>query len=221
VQVWIFLIFIGYYCLLLLIIVSHAPLPAREALEALDRQGWQRSFHQRLFHDYFIRACARIFWKTEPPGAFARDHQKILEVNGWDHLSQEILVSTPRRSGPLTTFSIFSILSLVAFLAEALKEPFLRLWYESVAAIALFPAPRAQEQRVGHHAVEILPLHFIVHQLCTQGSGLPCLKREPTHAAATIFWQGVGVVFHPPFPPLTAWYLADGVGGHRRRQGVP
>ena len=71
--------------------------PAREALEALDRQGWQRSFHQRLFHDNFIRACARIFWKTEPPGAFARDHQKILEMNGWDHLSQEILVSTPRR----------------------------------------------------------------------------------------------------------------------------
>lgn len=70
---------------------------AREALEALDRQGWQRSFHQRLFHDNFIRACARIFWKTEPPGAFARDHQKILEMNGWDHLSQEILVSTPRR----------------------------------------------------------------------------------------------------------------------------
>lgn len=63
----------------------------------LDTQGWQRSFHQRLFHDHFIRACARIFWKTEPPGAFARDHQKILESNGWDHLSQEILVSTPRR----------------------------------------------------------------------------------------------------------------------------
>lgn len=64
----------------------------------LDTQGWQRSFHQRLFHDYFIRACARIFWKTEPPGTFARDHQRILEANGWDHLSQEILVSTPRRS---------------------------------------------------------------------------------------------------------------------------
>ncbi len=69
----------------------------RNALEALDRQGWQRSFHQRLFHDHFIRACARIFWKTETPGSFARDHQRILEMNGWDHLSQEILVSTPRR----------------------------------------------------------------------------------------------------------------------------
>lgn len=70
----------------------------RQALEALDRRGWQRSFHQRLFHDHFIRACVRIFWKREPDGAFARDHQSILEINGWDHLSQEVLVSTPRRS---------------------------------------------------------------------------------------------------------------------------
>ena len=73
----------------------------RDALEGIDRQGWQRSFHQRLFHDNFIRACTRIFYKTEPPGTFAKDHQKILEMNGWDHLSQEILVSTPRRCLPL------------------------------------------------------------------------------------------------------------------------
>lgn len=69
----------------------------RAALEALDRQGWNRSFHQRQFHDQFIRASARIFWKTDPPGSFARDHQRILEANGWDTLSQEVLVSTPRR----------------------------------------------------------------------------------------------------------------------------
>jgi hypothetical protein len=72
----------------------------RTALDSLDRRGWQRSFHQRMFHDCFIRACARIFWKREPHGSFAKNHQRILEVNGWDHLSQEVLVSTPRRSGP-------------------------------------------------------------------------------------------------------------------------
>jgi len=72
----------------------------RTALDSLDRRGWQRSFHQRMFHDCFIRACARIFWKREPHGTFAKNHQRILEVNGWDHLSQEVLVSTPRRSGP-------------------------------------------------------------------------------------------------------------------------
>ena len=69
----------------------------RKALEALDGCGWQRSYHQRLFHDTFIRACSRVFWKTEKPGQFARDHQRILQFNGWEHLSQEILVSTPRR----------------------------------------------------------------------------------------------------------------------------
>lgn len=36
----------------------------RKALEALDRRGWERSYHQRYFHDHFIRACARVFWKV-------------------------------------------------------------------------------------------------------------------------------------------------------------
>ncbi len=67
----------------------------RKALEALDRCGWTRLYHQ--FHDTYLRACARVFWKTEKPGQFASDHQRILQFNGWEHLSQEILVSTPRR----------------------------------------------------------------------------------------------------------------------------
>ena len=60
----------------------------REALDILDRCGWQRSYHQRVFHDHFIRACSRVFFKTDPPGAFARAHQVLLELNSWDHLSQ-------------------------------------------------------------------------------------------------------------------------------------
>jgi hypothetical protein len=52
------------------------------ALNALDRRGWERSYHQRYFHNQFIRACARVFWKTETEGQFAKDHQKILELNG-------------------------------------------------------------------------------------------------------------------------------------------
>jgi hypothetical protein len=80
----------------------------RHGLEALDRRGWTRSFHQRMFHDNFIRSCARIFWKREPHGTFAKDHQKILEVNGWDHLAQEVLVSTPRRFGKTISVSMFA-----------------------------------------------------------------------------------------------------------------
>lgn len=80
----------------------------REALAAIDRGGWERSFHQRQFHDYFLRACSRIFWKCEPAGEFARCHQKLLEINGWDDLSQEILVSTPRRFGKTISVSMFA-----------------------------------------------------------------------------------------------------------------
>jgi hypothetical protein len=69
----------------------------RMALEALDQGGWKRSYHQRLFHEAYIAACARPFWKLDPPGSFARAHQKILDVNNWDNLAQEILISTPRR----------------------------------------------------------------------------------------------------------------------------
>jgi hypothetical protein len=72
----------------------------RDALDAMDRQGWNRSFHQRMFHENFIRACARVFFKFEPQGTFARAHQGILDLNGWDNLSQEILISTPRRCAP-------------------------------------------------------------------------------------------------------------------------
>lgn len=69
----------------------------RKALMVIDQNGWERSYHQKQFHDMFLRACTRVFWKTEPEGQFARDHQKILQLNGWDHLCQEILISTPRR----------------------------------------------------------------------------------------------------------------------------
>lgn len=86
----------------------HRMQKCKYGLEALDRRGWARSFHQRMFHDNFIRSCARIFWKREPHGTFAKDHQRILEVNGWDHLAQEVLVSTPRRFGKTISVSMFA-----------------------------------------------------------------------------------------------------------------
>jgi len=80
----------------------------RNALAKLDRCGWYRSYHQRLFHEDFLKACTRIFWKTAPPGQFARDHHKILVRNGWEHLAQEILISTPRRFGKTISVSMFA-----------------------------------------------------------------------------------------------------------------
>ena len=73
----------------------------------LDALGWNRSYHQRLFHDDFLKACTRSFWKLEPPGQFARDHQRVLRVNSWDHIAQEILISTPRRFGKTISVSMF------------------------------------------------------------------------------------------------------------------
>jgi hypothetical protein len=79
----------------------------REALNALDRCGWKRSYHQRMFHDDYLRGCTRVFFKTEPPGAFERAHKQVLELNGWDCLQQEILISTPRRFGKTISISLF------------------------------------------------------------------------------------------------------------------
>ena len=80
----------------------------RDALAKLDAKGWKRSFHQRLFHDDFLKACTRIFWKLEPPGTFARQHLEILQRNNWTHISQEVLVSTPRRFGKTISVSMFA-----------------------------------------------------------------------------------------------------------------
>ena len=80
----------------------------RQALEALDRRGWDRSFHQRLFHEEYLKSCARIFFKRDGPGAFAVSHNRLLEINSWDSTPQEVLVSTPRRFGKTISVSMFA-----------------------------------------------------------------------------------------------------------------
>lgn len=86
----------------------------RRALHAIDQMGWQRSMHQMQFHDQFIRASARVFWKTEPVGQFARDHKRILELNSWESLPQEFLISTPRRFGKTISVSMFAAAMIYA-----------------------------------------------------------------------------------------------------------
>ena len=80
----------------------------RDALSFLDENGWKRSFHQRQFHDDFIRACTRIFWKREAPGKFPREQCEILRRNNWSHIQQEVLISTPRRFGKTISVSMFA-----------------------------------------------------------------------------------------------------------------
>jgi hypothetical protein len=86
----------------------------RDYLAKLDTLGWSRSYHQRLFHDDFLKACTRSFWKLEKPGQFARDHQRVLRFNNWDHIAQEILISTPRRFGKTISVSMFCAAMLLS-----------------------------------------------------------------------------------------------------------
>lgn len=86
----------------------------RAYLGKLDTKGWARSYHQRLFHDDFLKACTRSFWKLEAPGQFARDHQRVLRANSWDHIAQEILISTPRRFGKTISVSMFCAAMLLS-----------------------------------------------------------------------------------------------------------
>lgn len=79
----------------------------RVALDALDACGWKRSYFQRKFHDAFLAATTRAFFKLDPPGSFQKSFQAILEINGWDNLNQEILISTPRRFGKTISVSMF------------------------------------------------------------------------------------------------------------------
>ena len=91
----------------------------RDALSALDRRGWDRSFHQRMFHEVYLKSCVRIFFKRDGPGAFARNHNRVLELNGWDSTPQEVLVSTPRRFGKTISVSMFA--AALIFAAPAME----------------------------------------------------------------------------------------------------
>ena len=68
-----------------------------KALEVLDTCGFKRSYHQRKFHMAFLAACARAFFKTDEPGAFARNYQKLLDIYGWSSITQVRGESLPGR----------------------------------------------------------------------------------------------------------------------------
>ena len=77
-------------------------------LEILDEKGWNRSYHQRMFHEPFFKSTVRVFFKLEPPGTFERNHRKILETYNFKTLPQEVLISTPRRFGKTIATSLFA-----------------------------------------------------------------------------------------------------------------
>lgn len=79
----------------------------RRALSALDRGGWERSYHQRIFHESFLCAITKILFKTDPKGTFEQSYPRLLEINNWTRINQEILISTPRRFGKTVSVCLF------------------------------------------------------------------------------------------------------------------
>lgn len=80
----------------------------RMALRVLDENGWQRSHHQKVFHEAYIRAVSRVFFKADGDGSFMRAHQRLLQANNWSHIQSEVLISTPRRFGKTISVSLFA-----------------------------------------------------------------------------------------------------------------
>lgn len=79
----------------------------RQALRVLDSSGWERSFHQKIFHENFLNAIVKILFKKDPPGSFERAYPRLLELNNWQNINQEILISTPRRFGKTISVCLF------------------------------------------------------------------------------------------------------------------
>ena len=108
--------------------------------------------------------------RVAPPGSFARDHQRILEAHGWDHLHQEVLVSTPRRFGKTISISMFSaaliyscpdiklsIYSTCKRISQMLLQNiqmFLRLIYDVLRTQRLKVSPPHSDYRSRHRSTD-------------------------------------------------------------------
>jgi len=75
----------------------------RSTLFHFDASGYQRSYHQRLFHDSMTAACIRHIYKDE----FAGNFLKILEENNWSDARQEVMICCPRRFGKTWATAMF------------------------------------------------------------------------------------------------------------------
>lgn len=67
----------------------------RALLTIVDDNGFERSPHQLAFHSAFERCTARVIYKRD----WSISRPAIMQHNGWDKCSSEVLISTPRRFG--------------------------------------------------------------------------------------------------------------------------
>ncbi len=65
--------------------------------------GWERSKMQRMFHRNFLQAVCLHLYRDDPEV----DFNKIMKMNGFDNLKQQVLCLTPRRFGKTTSVAMF------------------------------------------------------------------------------------------------------------------
>ena len=76
----------------------------RSALHFFDSTNdYERSAHQRQFHESMIAACIRHIYADE----FADNFVQILEDNNWTSARQEIMICCPRRFGKTWAVGMF------------------------------------------------------------------------------------------------------------------
>lgn len=63
----------------------------RALLTQIDQRGYERSPNQLAFHEAFIRACSRIFYRED----WAVHRTEIMAHNNWTSAPSEVLISTP------------------------------------------------------------------------------------------------------------------------------
>jgi hypothetical protein len=66
-------------------------------------KGWQRSAMQKNFHRNFMQAVCLHLYRDDPD----IDMGKIMKMNQFDNLKQQVLCLTPRRFGKTTSVAMF------------------------------------------------------------------------------------------------------------------
>ena len=72
-------------------------------LTRVDQRGFERSAQQLDFHIAFMKAAARVIYRS----SWATDRPAIMQAHGWETSNSEVLISTPRRFGKTFSIAIF------------------------------------------------------------------------------------------------------------------
>jgi hypothetical protein len=77
----------------------------KELLDYIPKsyKGWQRSAMQKNFHRNFMQAVCLHLYRDDPD----IDMGKIMKMNQFDNLKQQVLCLTPRRFGKTTSVAMF------------------------------------------------------------------------------------------------------------------